>query len=243
MELFYATRDGQSRRIAERIAERLSEREIDTLPKDLACASSPLQSSLEKTDLVVIVAAIRYGKILPEARDFLAAYQKLETKPKLVFLVVNLTSRKPGKETPEGSVYIRKAIKQYELAPVFARAIPGRARLQALYVARQAAHPVHHVYDGRADRSQDQHRVYAVGCRGRYRSKRSRNSMIAFQRQANPTPSHSEAKVSGPAEPTRMMGRRWLMARPFPAGKFQFDGSLSLIGNLYRESKDRPRRC
>ena len=125
MELFYATRDGQSRRIAERIAQRLSEQDIETLPKDLGVLQPP-PSSLESTDLVVIVTAIRYGKLLPEARDFLAAYQKLKTKPRLVFLVVNLTSRKPGKETPEGSVYIRKAIKQYELAPVFARAIPGR---------------------------------------------------------------------------------------------------------------------
>ena len=125
MKLFYATRDGQSRRIAERIAERLSERDIDTLPKDLGVLQ-PSPSSLEAANLVVIVVAVRYGKLLPEARDFLAAYQKLSTKPKLVFLVVNLTSRKPGKETPEGSVYIRKAIKQYGLAPAFARAIPGR---------------------------------------------------------------------------------------------------------------------
>ena len=125
MEVFYATRDGQSRRIAERIAERLAEWEIDTLPKDLGVLQ-PSQSCLESTGLVVIVAAIRYGKLLPEARDFLAAYQKLETKPKLVFLVVNLASRKPGKETPKGSVYIRKAMKQYDLAPAFSRAIPGR---------------------------------------------------------------------------------------------------------------------
>lgn len=129
MELFYATRDGQSRRIAERIAQRLSEQDIETLPKDLGVLQ-PQASSLESTDLVVIVTAIRYGKLLPEARDFLAAYQKLNAKPRLVFLVVNLTSRKPGKETPEGSVYIRKAIKQYELAPVFSRAIPGRLEYQ-----------------------------------------------------------------------------------------------------------------
>jgi menaquinone-dependent protoporphyrinogen oxidase len=129
MELFYATRDGQSRRIAERIAERLAEQEIETRAKDLG-VMQPSQSMLESADLVVIVAAIRYGKILPEARDFLAAYQKLNVKPKLVFLVVNLTSRKPGKETPEGSVYIRKAIKQYELAPAYARAIPGRLDYQ-----------------------------------------------------------------------------------------------------------------
>ena len=31
MKLFYATRDGQSRRIAERIAERLAEHGIETL--------------------------------------------------------------------------------------------------------------------------------------------------------------------------------------------------------------------
>lgn len=129
MEIFYATRDGQSRKVAERIAQRLSELDIDAFPKDLG-VQPPQPASLESADLVTIVVAVRYGKLLPEARDFLAAYQNLKTKPDLVFLVVNLTSRKPGKETPEGSVYIRKAIKQYELAPVFARAIPGRLEYQ-----------------------------------------------------------------------------------------------------------------
>jgi menaquinone-dependent protoporphyrinogen oxidase len=124
MELFYATRDGHSRKIAHHIARALSEREIDTHPKDLA-AAQPFPPTLENGGVVVLIAAIRYGKLLPEALEFLAAYEKLQTKPKLVFLVVNLTSRKPGKETPEGSVYIRKAIEKYKLAPAFARAIPG----------------------------------------------------------------------------------------------------------------------
>lgn len=129
MELFYATRDGQSRRIAERIAEHLAGQTIIVHPKDLG-AETPSEPLLESADLIVLVTAIRYGKILPEALGFLAAYQRLQKKPKLVFLVVNLTSRKPGKETPEGSVYIRKAIKKYELAPAFARAIPGRLDYQ-----------------------------------------------------------------------------------------------------------------
>ncbi len=124
MKLLYATRDGQSRRIAERIAERLAEHGIETLPQDLA-VQQPAPSSLEVEELVAVVAAIRYGKILPEAIELLAAYEKLRTRPKLVLLVVNLTSRKPGKETPEGSVYLRKAIAKYKLAPAFARAIPG----------------------------------------------------------------------------------------------------------------------
>ena len=124
MELFYATRDGQSRKIAARIAERLAERGIEVAPQDLADKQAS-QSGIEAAELAVVVAAIRYGKILPEALEFLAAYEKLETQPKLVLLVVNLTSRKPGKETPEGSVYLRRAIAKYKLTPAFARAIPG----------------------------------------------------------------------------------------------------------------------
>ncbi len=168
MELFYATRDGQSRRIAERIAERLAEQEIETLPKDLGVMQPP-QATLESTDVVTLVAAIRYGKILPEARDFLAAYQKLKIKPKLVFLVVNLTSRKPGKETPEGSAYIRKAIKTVRTRPGIREGHPRPARLPALHLAGPAAHPVHHVLNRRPDRSKNLHRVYPLGRRRRHR--------------------------------------------------------------------------
>jgi menaquinone-dependent protoporphyrinogen oxidase len=124
MQIFYATRDGQSRKIAHRIAAGVAQRGSEARPQDLA-ASQPSQSRLEGAGLVVLVAAIRYGKILPEALEFLSSYEKLQNQPKLVFLVVNLTSRKPGKETPEGSVYLRKAIAKYKLAPAFARAIPG----------------------------------------------------------------------------------------------------------------------
>ena len=124
MELFYATRDGQSRKIAKRIAERLAERGIEVAPQNLA-GERRSRSSLETAELAVVVAAIRYGKILPEALEFLAAYEKLETQPKLVLLVVNVTSRKLCKETPEGSVYLRRAIAKYKLTPAFARAIPG----------------------------------------------------------------------------------------------------------------------
>ncbi len=124
MEIFYATRDGQSRKIAHRIAAGLGGHGIETRPKDLA-AAQPSQEKLEAEDIAVVVTAIRYGKILPEALEFLGAYEKLQEKPRLVFLVVNLTSRKPGKETPEGSVYIRRAIAKYKLEPAYARAIPG----------------------------------------------------------------------------------------------------------------------
>ena len=125
MELFYATRDGQSRRIAERIASRLADHGIAALPRDLAGASLA-PSSLAAARLVVVVAAVRYGKPLPEAEQFLARYRTLREPPQLVLLSVNLTARKPGKDTVEGNAYLRKSIARHRLAPVFALAIAGR---------------------------------------------------------------------------------------------------------------------
>ena len=125
MELFYATRDGQSRRIAERISNRLAELGIPTLPRNLqGTALTP--SGLTGARLVVVVAAVRYGQPLPEAEQFLASYGTLREPPPLVLLSVNLTARKPGKDTAEGNVYLRKSIARHRLAPAFALAIAGR---------------------------------------------------------------------------------------------------------------------
>jgi menaquinone-dependent protoporphyrinogen oxidase len=125
MELFYATRDGQSRRIAERIADRLADRGISVLPRNLANGSLTA-SALATAKLVIIVAAVRYGRPLPEAEQFLARYRTLPKPPQLVLLSVNLTARKPGKDTAEGNAYLRKSIARHSLAPVLALAIAGR---------------------------------------------------------------------------------------------------------------------
>ena len=125
MELFYATRDGQSRRIAERIASRLAAQGIAVLPRDLAHVSLS-SSGLAAARLVVVVAAVRYGKPLPEAEQFLAGFGMLRVQPQLVLLSVNLTARKPGKDTVEGNAYLRKSIARHRLAPVLALAVGGR---------------------------------------------------------------------------------------------------------------------
>ena len=125
MLFYYATRDGQSRRIAERIAERLRERGIAATPEDLV-AAVPSAAEVLRAPLLVLVAAIRYGRHLPEANRLLEMYGRLSTRPPLVFASVNLTARKPGKNTPEGNAYLRKAIARYRLAPALAAAIAGR---------------------------------------------------------------------------------------------------------------------
>jgi menaquinone-dependent protoporphyrinogen oxidase len=125
MQLYYATRDGQARRIAERIAGRLAETGIKASPQDLA-ATLPAPERLAQARLVTIVAAVRYGRHLPEGRRFLSVYQTLRAPPPLIFLSVSLAARKPGKDTAEGNVYLRKAIARHRLAPALALAIAGR---------------------------------------------------------------------------------------------------------------------
>ena len=125
MLFYYATRDGQSRRVAERIAARLRERGIAAAAEDLA-AAAPSPAQLGGAPLLVLVAAIRYGRHLPEARRLLQTISALPSAPPLVFASVNLTARKPGKDTAEGNAYLRKAIGRYRLRPVLAAAIAGR---------------------------------------------------------------------------------------------------------------------
>ena len=125
MLFYYATRDGQSRRIAERLAEGLRTHGIAASPEDVA-GVMPSPARLGAAPLVVLVAAIRYGKHLPEARRLLELYSDLPSPPPLVFASVNLTARKPGKDTPEGNLYLRKTIAHYRLRPIAAAAIAGR---------------------------------------------------------------------------------------------------------------------
>jgi menaquinone-dependent protoporphyrinogen oxidase len=118
--LSYASRDGQSRRIAERIGHVLQVK-----PRDLKM-DAPHADELKAVPLLVIIAAVRYGKHLPEADAFLAQYAKLGAPPRLALASVNLTARKEGKRSAEGNAYLRKLIIQHRLRPALATAFAGR---------------------------------------------------------------------------------------------------------------------
>jgi len=122
--LYYATHDGQARRIAEHISRRLAEIAITVLPQDAAVTPTPAE--LAAASVVVLIAAVRYGKHLPEADRFLAAYRSLESPPPLALASVNLTARKPEKTTATGNAYLRKTIARHRLAPAVAVAFAGR---------------------------------------------------------------------------------------------------------------------
>jgi menaquinone-dependent protoporphyrinogen oxidase len=125
LQLYYATRDGQARRIAAHIADRLGGQAIHAMPQDLGIVT-PQPQALARASLLVLIAAVRYGRHLPEAEQLLRAYAGLADRPPLVLASVNLTARKPGKDTPEGNGYLRKLIARHSLRPAAAAAIAGR---------------------------------------------------------------------------------------------------------------------
>lgn len=120
MHLFFASRDGQAKRIAERIAARLAAT-VAVSPQRVDDADL---AAIEPQSLVVLVAAVRYGRHLKEAERFLTALRR-RGGPSLVFLSVNLTARKPGKQSPERNPYLKKTLRKHRLKPLLAEAIAG----------------------------------------------------------------------------------------------------------------------
>jgi menaquinone-dependent protoporphyrinogen oxidase len=63
---------------------------------------------------------------LKEAEELLTLYGQVSPAPPLALASVNLTARKPGKDTAEGNAYLRKWIIRRQLKPALATAIAGR---------------------------------------------------------------------------------------------------------------------
>ncbi len=122
--LLYSSREGQTKKILARIEQELVGYECETL--DLHQLDTIDLDSYQK---VVVGASIRYGKLNKALYSFIDNHLEQLRSSKAVFFCVNLTARKEdqGKDTPEGSAYIKTFLKkspwQPELIGVFAGAL------------------------------------------------------------------------------------------------------------------------
>nr|WP_086941181.1 menaquinone-dependent protoporphyrinogen IX dehydrogenase [Thaumasiovibrio occultus] len=102
-----STRDGQTRKILQRLAEQWG--------SEVTCDWYDLheQQTVDLTDYdqVLVAASIRYGKFHPSLYSFIKQNKAALEKNNATFICVNLTARKPGKDLPENSAYIRKFLK------------------------------------------------------------------------------------------------------------------------------------
>lgn len=121
----FASQDGQARRIAATIGEALTACGIPVRLSDLM-KPELADEDLVTAPIVVVVAAIRYGKHLMPARQFMLEHLQALNPERLAVISVNLTARKPGKTTRERNVYLRKWLASLDLKPRFAEAVAGR---------------------------------------------------------------------------------------------------------------------
>ncbi|MCW8335940.1 menaquinone-dependent protoporphyrinogen IX dehydrogenase [Vibrio paucivorans] len=120
----YSSREGQTKKILHYIEEELSEFECEVV--DLHSVD---RVDFTQYDRVLIGASIRFGHFNKKLYQFIENNIEQLKQNKVAFFCVNLTARKEdqGKDTPEGSAYIKtfltKSAWQPELIGVFAGAL------------------------------------------------------------------------------------------------------------------------
>ncbi|WED26721.1 menaquinone-dependent protoporphyrinogen IX dehydrogenase [Vibrio sp. DW001] len=121
----YATTDGQTVKICQHIQNELPGYECE------------FQNLDEKADVdfaaynkVVIGASIRYGHLSKNLYRFIGRNLEALNHYKVAFFCVNLTARKEdqGKDTPEGSAYMRTFLKKSPWTPKLQGVFAGALR-------------------------------------------------------------------------------------------------------------------
>ncbi|WP_115716910.1 menaquinone-dependent protoporphyrinogen IX dehydrogenase [Gallaecimonas mangrovi] len=122
--LAYSSVDGQTRAIMQTIAKELQAQGHQVRFCDIERHGEPEWDGI---DAVVVGAAVRYGDHRPGLYAFVKAQAVELTARPNAFFSVNMTARKAGKDTPEGSRYIEKFLEKSPWHPqrlaVFAGAL------------------------------------------------------------------------------------------------------------------------
>lgn len=128
--LLYASTDGQTVKIMQHIAAQLQQQ----VPDSKVClhdVQQPLQPRWGEYRAVVIGASIRYGHFSRQVQRVMRQYSRELQQLPTAFFGVNLTARKPDKNTPQTNAYVRKFLQRAPWQPTLAAVFAG-----ALYYPR-----------------------------------------------------------------------------------------------------------
>ena len=120
--ILYFTTDGQTKLIAERLAQYIThETELRSL-REHANMTDEHRAAFDK---LVRGAAGVYVNFTPGVYKFLAPLLAIFNKNTTAFYGVNLTARKPNRQTPESNTYIRKFLQKILWRPTHVEVIAG----------------------------------------------------------------------------------------------------------------------
>ena len=112
--ILYSTTDGHTKKICERLQDNLEQQAHEVT---LVSLSDNPQLDLSLFDKIVIGASIRYGKHRPIVVEYINRNAQLLASKPGAFFSVNVTARKPDKNTPETNPYMPKFLKQINWQP------------------------------------------------------------------------------------------------------------------------------
>jgi len=121
--VWYATHEGQTRKILERIVSQFPE--IDA---EWCCLEDEPSHALPTYDKVLVGASIRYGHF-PKVLDIQVKRHVAELATShAAFIGVCLTARKPEKSEPHSNLYVRKWLARSPWQPEYCAVFAGALR-------------------------------------------------------------------------------------------------------------------
>ena len=112
--IIYSTTDGHTRKICQRLQDVMEQQAHEVT---LVSVNDNPQLDMSLFDKIVIGASIRYGKHRPEVVETINSNAQLLASKPGAFFSVNVTARKPDKNTPETNPYMPKFLKQINWQP------------------------------------------------------------------------------------------------------------------------------
>ena len=110
--IIYSTTDGHTKKICDFINSNSNKNNFEVLS-----INHISDLDIEKYELIVLGASIRYGKYSPLVFKFVKNYKKILDEKKNAFFSVNVVARKPEKSSPETNPYIKKFLKKTNWVP------------------------------------------------------------------------------------------------------------------------------
>ncbi len=133
--ILYSSIDGHTKKLCEYIKEKIDKE------KDVTIASmeESNQYDISNFSQIVIGASVRYGYHRKNVYEFINTNKKLLEEKQTVFFSLNLTARKPEKNTAETNPYVIKFLKKVNWEPTIKSVFAGRLDYPSLDCANKLA--------------------------------------------------------------------------------------------------------
>ncbi len=124
--ILYSSSDGHTQKICNKLA-------IDIEDKVAKASAFKITEApeLDKYDKIIIGASVRYGYHSKDVLNFINSNLQILEEKKSAFFSVNLTARKPNKNTPQTNPYVRTFLSKIKWNPDLVSVFAGKVNYPA----------------------------------------------------------------------------------------------------------------